>query len=83
VTPASASPAFDALEAQALAQLRDALKGDAATRDQLEKAKQNKTQADTAWLKASGYDFRVKNQQAGIALLSAFSTLPETVMNKT
>jgi hypothetical protein len=31
VTPAAASPAFDALEGQALAQLRAALKGDAAT----------------------------------------------------
>jgi hypothetical protein len=29
VTPAAASPAFDALEGQALAQLRAALKGDA------------------------------------------------------
>ena len=85
VTPASASPSFNALESQALTQLRDALKGDAATltRDQLEKAKQNKTQADKAWLKASGYDFRVKeNQQAGIELLSAFSKLPETVINE-
>ncbi len=85
VTPASASPSFDALESQALTQLRAALKGDAATltRDQLEKAKQNKTQADKAWLKASGYDFRVKeNQQAGIELLSAFSTLPETIINE-
>ncbi len=52
VTPAAASPAFDALESQSLSQLRNALKGDAATltRDQLEHARQNKTQADTAWL---------------------------------
>jgi hypothetical protein len=45
VTPAAASPAFDALESQSLSQLRNALKGDAATltRDQLEHARQNKT----------------------------------------
>lgn len=43
----------------------------------------NQTQADTAWLKASGYDFQTRaNQQAGIALLSAFSTLPETVVKQ-
>jgi len=82
VTPAAASPGFDALESQSLSQLRNALKGDAATltRDQLEHARQNKTQADTAWLKASGYDFQTKaNQQVGIELLSAFSALPKAV----
>ena len=65
VTPAAASPGFDALESQSLSQLRNALKGDAATltRDQLEHARQNKTQADTAWLKASGYDFQAKANQ--------------------
>ncbi|WP_432699594.1 acid phosphatase [Kluyvera cryocrescens] len=85
VTPAAQSPAFDALEAQSLTALRAALKGSAAvlTRDQLESAKQSKTQADKAWLKASGYDFQTKtNQQAGIELLSAFSTLPETVVKQ-
>lgn len=85
VTPAAASPGFDALESQSLSQLRNALKGDAATltRDQLEHARQNKTQADTAWLKASGYDFQTKaNQQAGIELLSAFSALPKAVIQQ-
>lgn len=85
VTPAAERPAFDALEAQSLTALRAALKGSAATlsRDQLESAKQSKTQADKAWLKASGYDFQAKtNQQAGIELLSAFSTLPETVVKQ-
>lgn len=85
VTPAAASPAFDALENQSLAQLRNALKGDAPTltRDRLKHARQSKIQADKAWLKASGYDFQVKaNQQAGIALLSAFSTLPKTVIQQ-
>ena len=83
VTPAAESMAFDTLESQALAQLRDALKGNASTltREALEHAKQTKTQADKAWLKASGYDFQTKeNQQAGIALLSAFSSLPKTVI---
>lgn len=83
VTPAAASPAFGGLEGQALTQLRAALKGDAATlsRGQLAHAKQSKTQADKAWLKASGYDFEEKaNQQAGIALLAAFSKLPDSVV---
>ncbi|HGH3372941.1 TPA: phosphatase PAP2 family protein [Kluyvera cryocrescens] len=85
VTPTAERPAFDALEAQSLTALRAALKGTAAslTRDQLEKAKQNKTQADKAWLKASGYDFLAKaNQQAGIELLSSFSTLSESVVKQ-
>ncbi|QKN80060.1 acid phosphatase [Scandinavium goeteborgense] len=62
-----------------LAALRHALQNGepTLTRDGLEKAKQSSTQADTAWLKASGYDFQTKaRQQAGIALLSAFSSLP-------
>lgn len=83
VTPAAASPAFDGLEGQALTQLRAALKGDAATlsRGQLAHAKQSKTCADKARLKASGYDFEEKaNQQAGIALLAAFSKLPDSVV---
>ncbi|MEH9010582.1 phosphatase PAP2 family protein [Klebsiella pneumoniae] len=85
VTPAASSQAYDDLEQQALAQLRHALQGNAATltRDRLAHTKQNQTQADTAWLKASGYDFQTRaNQQAGIALLSAFSTLPETVVKQ-
>ncbi|EMS1215004.1 acid phosphatase [Klebsiella pneumoniae] len=85
VTPAASSQAYDDLEQQALAQLRHALQGNAATltRDRLARTKQNQTQADTAWLKASGYDFQTRaNQQAGIALLSAFSTLPETVVKQ-
>ena len=84
-TPASVSQAFDGLESQSLSALRDALKGDGAKveRGQLEKAAQSAKQADTAWLKASGYDFQTRaNQQAGIALLSAFSTLPETVVKQ-
>ncbi|HEY2454409.1 MAG TPA: phosphatase PAP2 family protein [Scandinavium sp.] len=79
VTPAARSQAFDSLEAESLAALRGALKGNATTltRDELEKAKQTSMQADTAWLKASGYDFQTNaRQQAGIELLSAFSTLP-------
>lgn len=83
VTPANSSQAFDDLETQSLAALRTALKGDAdkLTRDQLDKAKQSKKLADTAWLKASGYDFQTKaNQKAGIELLSAFSQLPDSVI---
>ncbi|WP_454122702.1 acid phosphatase [Kosakonia sp. Marseille-Q7440] len=84
-TPASVSQAFDGLESQSLSALRDALKGDGAKveRGQLEKAAQSAKQADTAWLKASGYDFKVKdNQKAGIELLSAFSKLPAPVLDQ-
>ncbi|MHA8113886.1 acid phosphatase [Kosakonia cowanii] len=84
-TPASVSQAFDSLESQSLSALRDALKGDGAEveRGQLEKAAQSAKQADTAWLKASGYDFKVKdNQKAGIELLSAFSKLPAPVLDQ-
>ncbi|MHA0981332.1 acid phosphatase [Kosakonia cowanii] len=84
-TPASVSQAFDGLESQSLSALHDALKGDSAKveRGQLEKAAQSAKQADTAWLKASGYDFKVKdNQKAGIELLSAFSKLPAPVLDQ-
>ncbi|WP_437609339.1 acid phosphatase [Erwinia sp. V71] len=82
-SPASASQPFNALHTQALQAQLNALKGGAETltRDQLEKAKQSDTQADRAWLQASGYDFQSKaNQQAGIALLSAFSSLPDNIL---
>lgn len=83
VTPDSASVAFNNLESQWLTQLRKALQGDAAalTRDALAQMRQNSIQADNAWLQASGYDFHTtENQQVGITLLSAFNTLPETVL---
>ncbi len=82
-TPAASSKAYDALLQRALAGLRHAIQGDAAalTRGQLAKSAQTNTQADRAWLKASGYDFRTKeNQQADLALLGAFSTLPDNVL---
>jgi len=84
-TPASVSQAFADLESQSLSALREALKGDGAKveRGQLEKAAQSAKQADTGWLKASGYDFNVKdNQKAGIELLSAFSKLPAPVLDQ-
>jgi Membrane-associated phospholipid phosphatase len=83
VTPAAKSPAYDALETRSLTALRTALQGDAPTltRKQLEKTQQNATQANTAWLKASDYEFHAKeNQQAGIELLAPFSALPEVVL---
>ena len=48
VTPAASSQAYDDLEQQALAQLRHALQGNAATltRDRLAHTKQNKTNYD-------------------------------------
>lgn len=82
-TAASASTAYDALENQISQATINALKGNAPSlkREQLEKTKQTDTQADRAWLKASAYDFQTKaNQQAGIALLSGFSSLPDSVL---
>ncbi|NIF21251.1 acid phosphatase [Candidatus Pantoea multigeneris] len=84
-SPANASQAYQALDAQAVAALRSALQGDSSklTQEQVDKAKQSKTQADYAWLKASGYDFQTKaNQQAGIELLSGFSALPQSVLDE-
>ncbi|TKI07171.1 acid phosphatase [Martelella alba] len=63
--------------------LRKALQGGAPqlTRSQLEKVKQSDTLADWQWLKQSGYDFHVKqNQQAGIELLQDFSSLSPAVL---
>jgi hypothetical protein len=82
VTPAAASPAFDDLEGQALAQLRAALKGDAATltRGQLAHAKQNKTQADKAWLKASGYDFQRKRISRRVSRCWRLQQAPDSVV---
>lgn len=82
-TSPGSTPGYTQLEQQSLQAQRAWLQGDSATlkREQLEKAKQTSTQADKAWLKSSGYDFNVKqNQQAGIALLSGFSTLPDSVL---
>ena len=81
-TPASDSQAFTQLEARSLQALRQTLQGSQPqlTRDALEKAKQGAPQADKARLKASGYDFAVKQQQqADIALLESFNTLPAAV----
>jgi membrane-associated phospholipid phosphatase len=83
-TPESGSQTFDALEQQILQAERQALQNGAPTltRSALEKAKQSPLQADSAWLRASGYDFQVKaNQQAGIKLLSSFTALPEATLN--
>ncbi|MGK3124055.1 phosphatase PAP2 family protein [Candidatus Pantoea formicae] len=83
-TSTGSTPVYTQLEQQSLQAERKYLQGDGTTltRDALEKAKQNSTQADKAWLKKSGYDFNVKqNQQAGIALLSGFSTLPTSVLD--
>ncbi|KGD85307.1 PAP2 superfamily protein [Pantoea sp. PNA 14-12] len=80
----SSSPVFNALELQALAAERTAIQNGAPTlsRDQLKQAKQSDKLADYRWLKASGYNFQTQPlQQAGIALLSGFSTLPDNVIN--
>lgn len=80
----SDSQAFNALEQQILQAQRQALQNGAPTltRDALEKAKQSRVQADSTWLKASGYDFQQKaNQQADIALLSSFTALPASTLD--
>lgn len=85
VSSASGSTDYRALQDHVQSALVDAIKGkhDRIERSQLEEVKQDKSLADKAWLKASGYDFAKKaNQQAGIALLSAFSTQPEAVLRQ-
>lgn len=81
-TPASQDAQYVALEQRMQQDLRQAIQGGAATltRPQLDKAKQSAQEADAQWLKASGYDFAVKqNQQAGIALLEDFKQLSPAV----
>ncbi|ARJ41295.1 phosphoesterase PA-phosphatase [Pantoea alhagi] len=83
-TPASDSPAFVRLENHSLLALRQAIQGSQPQlrRDELQHAKQDAPLADKAWLKASGYDFAVKQQQqTGIALLESFNRLPSSVMD--
>ncbi|KAA8998226.1 phosphatase PAP2 family protein [Affinibrenneria salicis] len=82
-TPASGSTTFVALEQTIAQDLRQTLKGDAATltRDQLAHAGQSQHLADKAWLQASHYDFAPDaNQQAGIALLKSFQSLPSALL---
>ncbi|WP_455817389.1 acid phosphatase [Pseudomonas cerasi] len=85
VTDAQGSADYLALQKQVQRTLIEAIKGkhDKIERSQLEDAKQEKPLTDTDWLKASGYDFAKKaNQQAGIALLGAFSTLPQSILDQ-
>ncbi|WP_034943465.1 acid phosphatase [Erwinia oleae] len=83
-TPASDNADLVAMEETVRQSLVNALKGEAPTltRAQLKEVKQNATLADSAWLKASGYDFAKRaNQQAGITLLSGFSALPQATLD--
>lgn len=85
VTNANGSADYLALHNHVQSALVQAIKGQQQKieRGQLEEAKQGKALADKAWLKASGYDFAKKaNQQAGIALLSGFSSLPEGTLKQ-
>ncbi len=84
-TTASYSHPYLALENAQRASLLSHLSGGSGTikRPQLETMKQGGIQADQAWLKASSYNFQQPaNQQAGIALLSAFSALPPAVIGQ-
>lgn len=83
LTSTGSSSAYTDLEQQSLQAERHYIQGNNSSlqREQLEKVKQTSKQADKQWLKNSGYDFKSKeNQQAGIALLSGFSTLPDNVL---
>lgn len=85
VTNANDSADYLALQNHVQSALVEAIKGqhEKIERGQLEEAKQGNALADKAWLKASGYDFGKKdNQQAGIALLSAFSALPQGTLKQ-
>jgi membrane-associated phospholipid phosphatase len=53
------------------------------TQSMIDKARQPATVADLDWLKASGYDFATKdNQEAGIKILSPFTTLPRWILQR-
>lgn len=85
VTSAGGGAGYQALQHQVQRSLVAAIKGehDKIDRSQLDEAKQGNALADKAWLKASGYDFAKKqNQQAGIALLSTFRSLPESIRDQ-
>ncbi|MBB3104274.1 acid phosphatase [Azomonas macrocytogenes] len=80
VTAANPADSYQALleaERKGLVAALGAGAGGTITQDAIDKAKQEVPFADTGWLKASGYDFTVKNNQdAGIKVLSSFITLP-------
>lgn len=83
VTLGADSSTYALLEQRILTSLRKSLQGNDATlsREKLEKASQSALQADSRWLKASGYDFQTQaRQQAGITLLSGFSELPDDTL---
>lgn len=83
-THASSDPQFVAFDAVIQQALITALKGDASqlTRAQLEETGQSSRLADEKWLNASDYDFAKKeNQQAGIALLNVFTSLPKNTLD--
>ncbi|CAO95511.1 acid phosphatase [Erwinia tasmaniensis] len=84
-TAAGRSTAFVELENQIHRSLLDSIKGESGTltRSQLEGAGQGQALADKAWLKSTGYDFAKKEQQqAGIALLETFSSLPKNTLRQ-
>ncbi|PIJ50308.1 phosphoesterase PA-phosphatase [Erwinia sp. OLTSP20] len=84
-TPASKSPEFVSFQADVTQRLRRALQGDAPalTLQQVKEARQNAVQADDAWLKASGFHFAKKVlKQENVALLNAFTSLPEGVLQQ-
>jgi len=81
VTTANGSAAYRALlESERQGLLAAIARGaDSAKIDQevIDKSKQGAPLSDADWLKATGYDFAVKdNQDAGIKVLASFATLP-------
>lgn len=80
VTSANPDAAYKALLDKEHKALVDRLKnrpGTILSQEIIDKAQQTTPLADADWLKASGYDFAIKdNQDAGIKVLSPFTTLP-------
>lgn len=85
VTAANPDAAYRALLDQADQGLLAQLHAGNATLTQaiIDKAQQPSALADDAWVKASGYDFAVKdNQEAGLKVLAGFPTLPRWVLER-
>ncbi|OON41976.1 phosphoesterase PA-phosphatase [Izhakiella australiensis] len=84
-TPASSSPEFVKFQQDVEQRALKALQGAAPklTLQEVIKARQNSTQADEAWLKASGFSFDKKAlKKENVQLLSAFSALPESILKQ-
>ncbi|HEY0121065.1 MAG TPA: phosphatase PAP2 family protein [Rhizobium sp.] len=85
VTSANTNSAYDDLLDKEHDGLIRTLKNgnDVLSQSVIDKAQQSSNVADTNWLKASNYDFAAKdNQDAGIKILSPFTTLPRWLLQR-